>query len=100
MSDMLFLGAMKQHFLQLGQSFLAKLKRCSRPGYQTLLNGAIADSVRNKQALSVENALWRQQLIILKRLVKRPQLRWRDRALIVMLASRLMDWKRALIIIK
>ena len=48
----------------------------------------------------LENALLRQQLIVLKRQVKRPALTWRDRALLVLLASKLRMWKEALVIVQ
>jgi hypothetical protein len=44
--------------------------------------------------------LLRQQLIVLKRQVKRPALTCRDRALFVLLASRLPTWKAALVIVQ
>lgn len=72
-SDMLFLGSLKQRLLQFGQSLLSILKHWSKPGNQTMLSGAITDILRNKQALILENALLRQQLIVLNRQVKRPQ---------------------------
>jgi len=48
----------------------------------------------------LENALLRQQLIVLKRQTKRPKLTWRDRALFVLLASKLRMWKNALVIVQ
>jgi transposase InsO family protein len=48
----------------------------------------------------VENALLRQQLIILRRQVSRPQLTKADRALLVLLAGRLRTWKSALLIVQ
>ena len=48
----------------------------------------------------MENALLRQQLIVLERQIRRPQLTWRDRTLIVFLASKLRRWKEALIIVQ
>jgi hypothetical protein len=41
-----------------------------------------------------------QQLIVLKRQVKRPALTWHDRALFVLLASKLPMWKEALVIVQ
>jgi transposase InsO family protein len=55
---------------------------------------------RSKQALLVENALLRQQLLVLERQLKRPKLNWWDRAVMVMLASRLASWQDALLIVK
>jgi hypothetical protein len=44
--------------------------------------------------------LLRQQLILLKRQVKRPALSWRDRMLLVLLASKLPTWKQVLVIVQ
>jgi transposase InsO family protein len=48
----------------------------------------------------LENALLRQQLIVLQRQVKRPALTPRDRVLFVFLARRLRSWKQALMIVQ
>jgi hypothetical protein len=48
----------------------------------------------------MENALLRQQVIVLKRQVARPQLTPKDRSLVVVLVSRVKDWKKALFIVK
>ncbi len=48
----------------------------------------------------MENALLRQQLIVLRRQVKRPQLTPTDRALLVLLASKLRAWKSALFVVQ
>ncbi|MBN1814278.1 MAG: transposase [Anaerolineae bacterium] len=47
-----------------------------------------------------ENALLRQQLIVLKRRTKRPIFTWRDRALFVPLSSKLRTRKNALVIVQ
>jgi len=64
------------------------------------LAGAIMDLCHSKQELMVENALLRQQLIVLRRQVNRPQLTKADRALLVLLAGRLRTWKSALLIVQ
>ena len=48
----------------------------------------------------LENALLRQQLIVLDRQVKRPRLSWRERGIMVLLASKLRNWKGALLIVQ
>jgi hypothetical protein len=58
------------------------------------------DLTRSKPELVLENMLLRQQLIVLKRQVKRPTLSWRDRSLFVLLASKLPSWKQALVIVQ
>ncbi len=60
--------------------------RWTRPPKTLLLLGTIADLGRSKPELIAENALLRQQLIILKRQVKRPACTKADRLLLVLLA--------------
>lgn len=64
------------------------------------LTGAITDICRSKQELMVENAMLRQQLIVLRRQVRRPQLTATDRALLVLLAGTLRTWKSALFVVQ
>ncbi|RPH74675.1 integrase [bacterium] len=47
-----------------------------------------------------ENMFLRQQVIVLERQVARPQLRRRDRIVLMMLVSRIQGWRDALIIVK
>jgi putative transposase len=90
-----------QHILiQFGQWVIHKLRAWTKPYSHRLLVGAITDLRRSKQDLILENALLRQQLIVVERQVKRPTLTWRDRALIIVLASRLKSWKDTLLIVK
>src|SRR5215470_3886215 len=62
--------------------------------------GTLTDLVRSKSELVAENALLRQQLIILRRQVKRPACTKTDRMLLVLLASMVRTWKQALFIIQ
>ncbi len=75
-----------------------RFKRWTKP--VTLLEGASADLIRTKPELIAENALLRQQLIVLERQVKHPTFTPLDRGLLVVLASRLPHWKQALLIVK
>lgn len=84
----------------LGRFLLGKLRAWTKPCTQTLLVGAVTDLARSKGDPILENALLRQQWIVLQRRVKRPKLTWRDRAVFVVLASRLKRWKEALRIVK
>lgn len=59
-----------------------------------------ADLTKSKSELLAENALLRQQLIILRRQVKRPVYRKTDRVLLVFLARMVRTWKQALFIIQ
>jgi putative transposase len=71
-----------------------------KPDNYSLATNVMADLTRSKAELILENAFLRQQLIILDRQVKRPLARPRERVLLVVLASRLRAWKRALLIVQ
>jgi transposase InsO family protein len=60
----------------------------------------MADLGRSKSELMAENALLRQQLIILKRQVKRPTCTKTDRLFLVLLARVVRTWKQALFIVQ
>jgi putative transposase len=77
-----------------------RLREWTRPDNHGLVGGAVADATRSKSELMLENALLRQQVIVLERQVKRPQLSRRERGIIVMLASKLRGWKEALFIVQ
>ena len=66
----------------------------------SLLVGTLTDLARSKTELVAENALLRQQLIILSRHVKRPVFKKSDRMLLVLLARAVRTWKQALFIIQ
>jgi hypothetical protein len=66
----------------------------------SLLLGTLTDLARNKSELVAENALLRQQLIILWRQVKRPACTKTDRMLLVLLARMVSTWKQALFIVQ
>jgi putative transposase len=80
--------------------FRKHLSKWLKPKSNGLLINAVADLTRSKADLIFENALLRQQLIILRRSVKRPQLKRRDRWLIIFLANRLQQWRQALLIVQ
>jgi transposase InsO family protein len=80
----------------LGQHLAA----ATRPARQTLLVDTLADLPRSKSQLIAENALLRQQLLILRRSVKRPRCTPADRALLVLLASRVPFWRQALLLVQ
>lgn len=62
--------------------------------------GILSDVTRSRADLVVESALLRQQLMILKRQVKRPQLTNADRIHLVLLAHYTKFWKQTLHIIQ
>ncbi len=57
----------------LGRQVQQYLKQWSKPVTATLVTGALSDLTRSRADLIAENAMLRQQLIVLKRQVKRPQ---------------------------
>jgi putative transposase len=84
----------------LWQAVNRRLRQWSKPINDTLILNTVLDLTRSKPELVLENALLRQQLIVLKRQTKHPKLAWRDRALIVLLSSKLRTWKSALVIVQ
>jgi putative transposase len=78
----------------------AQVKAWTKPATDGLIGGVAADLVKSKTQLIMENALLHQQVIILQRHVTRPRLTAQDRSLLVVLASRVKDWKNALQIVK
>ena len=77
-----------------------RLLTATKPAGPAVAAGTLADLVRSRPALVAENAFLRQQLLILRRSVKRPHCTPADRALLVLLASRVRAWRQALIIVQ
>jgi putative transposase len=71
-----------------------------KPAPTSLARGSLHDLVRTKPQLIPENALLRQQFIVLNRSVNRPHLTGTDRSLLVLLASRVRAWKEAVLIVQ
>jgi len=76
------------------------IKRWLKPNTHSLANGTASDLTRSKADLIAENALLRQQLIILQRQSKRPQLNNFDRIKLLLLARATPFWKQALLIVQ
>jgi putative transposase len=72
----------------------------TKPNTTLLLLGTLTDLARSKSELVAENALLRQQLIILRRQVKRPACTKTDRMLLVLLARMARTWKQTLFIVQ
>lgn len=64
------------------------------------MRGTLADLTYTKAELIAENALLRQQLAILHRQVKHPHLNRRERFGLLVLGSRVRNWKEALLLIQ
>jgi transposase InsO family protein len=82
------------------QTFLKRVLCWVKPPATSLVPGTLADLTRGKLELLAENALLRQQLIILRRQVKRPTYRKTDRLLLVLLARMARTWKQALFLVQ
>src|SRR5215217_6199294 len=82
------------------QALRRRLLAATRPAAAPLLTGTVADLARTKLELLAENALLRQQLIVLRRQVTRPRCTPADRALLVLLASRLRSWRHTLLLVQ
>jgi hypothetical protein len=72
-----------------------RLRSWAEPPRTSLTLGSLHDLARSKPQLVIENALLRQQLLVLNRSAKRPRLTRADRVRVVLLASRLPHWKAA-----
>jgi putative transposase len=81
-----------RHFLDI---FRTRFLRWTKPLTSSSPVGTLADLGRSKPALIAENALLRQQLIILHRQVKQPACTQVDRTLLVLLARLVRNWKQA-----
>src|SRR4051794_20919802 len=84
----------------LAHALRQRLAAATKPAEPAVMADALADLGRSRPALIAENAFLRQQLLILRRSVKRPRCTPADRALLVLLASRLRVWRQALLIVQ
>jgi hypothetical protein len=73
-----------------------RIKHWIKPATPVLVSGVLSDITRSCADLVVENALLRQQLIVLKRQVKRPRLTDSDRFSLVLLSHFTRFWKQSL----
>jgi len=77
-----------------------KIEKLTKPASPSLTFGSISDLPRSKADLMAENAILRQQIIVLNRQVKRPKFTIGDRFGLVFL-SRLTDfWHTALHVVQ
>src|SRR5713226_3632331 len=74
-------------------------RRLTKPARPNLVTGTLADLPRSRAELLAENALLRQQLMVLRRTTKTPRLTWRDRLSLVFLARWVPNCKQVLQII-
>jgi len=74
--------------------------RWARPVLGTHAAGSGGDLLRGRAQLLAENALLRQQLLVLRRGVKCPAVTPADRALLVLLAGRVRAWRQARLLVQ
>jgi putative transposase len=84
----------------LGRRARQHVKQWTKPLTATLVTGALSDMTRSRAELIAEDVMLRQQLIVLNRHVKRPQLTSSDRIRLVLLARCTQFWQRALLIVQ
>ncbi len=72
----------------------------ARPPAPMHVMGTGSDLLRSRAQLLAENAFLRQQLLVLRRSVKRPAVTPVDRALLVSLAGRVRTWREALLVVQ
>ena len=98
------LGRLVRHVIRIGrvawQALNRRLVAAARPAGPMLIAGALADLTRSKPQLVAENALLRQQFLVLRRSAKRRRCTPVDRAVFVLLASRVRAWRQALLIVQ
>jgi hypothetical protein len=82
------------------QSLHYRFVTWSKPDTTSLLLGTLLDLSRSKSELVAENALLRQQLLILRRQVKRPACTKMDRMLLAFLSRLARTWKQVLFIVQ
>src|SRR5437868_14017024 len=78
----------------------SRFARWTKPLRTSLPLATLTDLGRSKSELIAENALLRQQLIVLRRQVKRPTFTRTDRILVVLLSRLLRTWQQALVIVQ
>jgi hypothetical protein len=76
-----------------GSRLNQSLKHWTKPTTASLAVGTLADMTRSRRDLVAESALLRQQLIVLRRQVKRPDLTNSDRIQLLLLARFTRYWQ-------
>jgi putative transposase len=84
----------------LARTLRQRLISATKPAEQGVAVGALTDLVRGRPALIAEKAFRRQQLLSLRRPARRPRCTAAERALLVLLASRLRTWRHALLLVQ
>jgi putative transposase len=94
------LQPLKQMFTISIDAIRKHISAWTKPAASSVVLSGVQNLARSKPQLVAENALLRQQLIVLHRTIKRPRCTNTDRALLVLLTSRVRAWKDAMLIVK
>ncbi len=89
-----------QLFVRLVSSLEQAFLHLTQPSRHSIVLSTATDLTRSRAELIAENALLRQQLIVLYRQVPKPSFSQSDRLWLVLLASRVQNWKGILLILK
>jgi len=84
----------------LGRRAKQYLRQWTKPATATLVTGALSDTTCSRADLIAENVMLRQQLIVLNRQVKRPQLTNGDRIRLILVARCTQFWQQVLLIVQ
>lgn len=89
-----------RHSLLLLRAWIfVHLRRWVKPA-SSIPAGILFDMTLPRSQLMLENVMLRKQLLILRRQIERPQLNDADRRWLVILASRLKNWRNTLLIVQ
>jgi len=80
--------------------FTAAVRRWTRPKRTSVALGLLADLFRPRAVLAAENAMLRQQIVVLRRSVKRPRITRVDRLMLLLAARFTPSWRQALHLIR
>ena len=86
--------------LHLSNWLKQPIKQWTKPATVMLVVSTLADMSRSRTDLIIENAMLRQQLIVLKRQVEQPHFTQGDRIRLVLLARCSRFWQQALYLIQ
>jgi putative transposase len=92
--------SLKRQIHRCSRRMHQRLLQWTKPTNRSLVSGTLINLTRTRAELIAENALLRQQLIILRRQVKRPTCTRTERIRLVLLARVVRHWKQALFIVQ
>ena len=96
----LSLARLRRFARRCADTVRARVSAWTKPRPRSLATVLAADLVRSRRELLLQNAALRRQVVVLSRSAERPACTPRDRALPVLLASRLRTWAGALLIVQ